>query len=63
MSGAPEAVPSGLRDSVLFNAGAAFWVAGRSVDLQSGVDLARMTLESGAVANWLQRVGAFYASI
>lgn len=61
VAGDAEGVPSGLRDTILLNAGAAFWVAGRAADLASGVAVARETLDSGAVVKWLQRVQAFYA--
>jgi len=62
MSGAADAVPTGLRDTVLLNAGAALWSVGRAEDLKSGVDQARATLESGAVERWLGKVGEFYAA-
>ena len=60
MSGAPDAVPSGLRHTVLLNAGAALWSVGRVGDLKTGVEQARATLESGAVERWLEKVKAFY---
>jgi anthranilate phosphoribosyltransferase len=53
-------VPTGLRDSVLFNAGVALWIAGAASDAAAGVAQARETLQSGAVAQWLQRVREFY---
>lgn len=62
MSGDPVAVPAGLRDTVLLNAGAALWIAGRAADLKTGVDQARQTLESGKVLQWLDKVRAFYAN-
>jgi len=58
-----NAVNDGLRNTVLLNAGAAFWVAGRSANLISGTSLARSILESGAVAKWLDRSQSFYDSI
>ena len=58
-----NAVNDGLRNTVLLNAGAAFWVAGRSANLMSGTSLARSILESGAVAKWLDRSQSFYDSI
>jgi anthranilate phosphoribosyltransferase len=61
LSGGADAVPAGLRDSVLLNAGAALWVAGNANDLATGVTQARELLDSGAVAEWLQRVRAFYS--
>ena len=54
-------VPTGLRNTVLLNAGAAFWVAGRAGDLKEGVTQARALIEEGTVQNWLERVQAFYA--
>ena len=60
LSGAADAVPTGLRDSVLFNAGVALWIAGAASDAAAGVAKARETLQSGAVEQWLQRVREFY---
>ena len=60
LSGDPEAVPAGLRNTVLLNAGVALWIAGAAVDLEEGVCQARQTLESGAVREWLQRACNFY---
>ena len=60
LSGAADSVPTGLRDSVLFNAGAALWVAGAALDVAGGVEQARETLESGAAEAWLERVRVFY---
>jgi anthranilate phosphoribosyltransferase len=56
-------VPSGLRDTVLLNAGAALWVAGRARDLKDGVGQANELLESGAVRAWLDRARTFYAAL
>jgi anthranilate phosphoribosyltransferase len=63
LSGDKAAVSSGLRNSVLLNAGAALWVAGQAADLKSGVELARERLDSGAVSRWLESVRKFYQSI
>jgi anthranilate phosphoribosyltransferase len=60
LSGDPQAVPAGLRDTVLLNAGVALWAAGAATDLEAGVAKARQTLQGGAVAEWLQRVRHFY---
>jgi len=60
LSGAVNVVPVGLRDSVLLNAGVALWIAGAAPDAKSGVAKARETLLSGAAAQWLERVRAFY---
>lgn len=62
MSGVAGAVPAGLRDTVLLNAGAALWSVGRADSLKSGVELARATLESGSAERWLGDVKEFYAS-
>ena len=60
LSGQPNAVPRGLRNSVLLNAGAALWVVGRAGDLKSGVKQAEACLASGQVGDWLNRVRSFY---
>ena len=60
MSGDPDAVAAGLRDSVLLNSGAALWAADRASDLRAGVALAKETLEGGRVAAWLKTVENFY---
>ena len=61
LSGAEHAVPTGLRDSVLLNAGVALWIAGAAPDMAGGVAKGtRITLRSGAVEQWLQRVHTFY---
>ena len=56
-------VPAGLRNTVLLNAGAALWVAGRADDLNAGVAQAKELLESGAVREWLDEARAFYAAL
>lgn len=56
-------VPAGLRNTVLLNAGAALWVAGRADDLNAGVAQAKELLESGAVREWLDQARAFYAAL
>jgi anthranilate phosphoribosyltransferase len=63
LSGAPDAVPAGLRNSVLLNAGAALWIVGRANDLAEGVAQAQQVLESGATGAWLQRVNEFYRNV
>lgn len=60
-SGDTGAVPQGLLDSVLLNAGAALWVSGRARDLEGGVGLARETIRSGAAKRWLAKAQAFHA--
>jgi anthranilate phosphoribosyltransferase len=61
LSGAPGAVPAGLRNTVLLNAGAAFWAVGKSAGLREGVALADQALLGGTVADWLARAQGFYA--
>jgi anthranilate phosphoribosyltransferase len=60
LSGRPDAVPPGLRNSVLFNAGAALWITGKADDLKRGVAQADACLASGQVGDWLDRVRSFY---
>ena len=50
------------RDVVLLNAGAAFMVAGRAPDLESGIVLAATTIDSGAAAATLERLRAWKAA-
>lgn len=52
--------PAGLEDSVALNAGAAFWIAGKSASLKEGIALARETIKGGALQAWLARVREFY---
>jgi anthranilate phosphoribosyltransferase len=60
LSGSGAEVSVGLRNSVLLNAGAALYIVGRVGSLQAGVAEARRILDSGTVAQWLERVQAFY---
>lgn len=60
LSGSPDAAPTGLRNSVLFNAGAALWISGLATDMVSGIKLAEDTLRSGRVENWLKQAQLFY---
>ena len=62
-SGSPDAVPQGLLDSILLNAGTALWIAERSDDLKSGVALAREIVASGRAAQWLNKAQRFYSKI
>jgi anthranilate phosphoribosyltransferase len=50
--------PGPCLDMVLMNGGAAFVAAGKAADLQSGVDLARQTIESGAALEKLHALAA-----
>lgn len=63
LSGAVNAVPVGLRDTVLLNAGAALWIAGVATDIVAGVSKARQVLQSGDVDAWLQQARLFYQQI
>ena len=60
MSGDPGAVPAGLRNTILLNAGAALWIAERASSFEQAVELARNTLETGRVEAWLKTVRSFY---
>ena len=60
LSGAYESLPQGLVNSVLINAGAALWIANKAENLKAGVAIADELLKSGAVADWLLRIRAFY---
>ncbi|MDR0536395.1 MAG: anthranilate phosphoribosyltransferase [Puniceicoccales bacterium] len=53
--------PKGLRDTVVFNAAAAFWASGRTPSVRDGVQLARDLLESGAVRRHADALRDFYA--
>ena len=58
--GSSSGVSSGLLETILMNAGAAFWVAECTNDLDSGVQKAREVIDSGAARDWLQSARAFY---
>jgi len=60
-SGSADAIPQGLLDSILLNAGAALWIAGRADDLIGGVAQARETVRSGRAAQWLEEARNFYS--
>ena len=60
LSGSPDAVPVGLRDSVLLNAGVALWISGMATEMVSGIKLAEETLQGGRVEDWLKRAQLFY---
>ncbi|MFP4069977.1 MAG: anthranilate phosphoribosyltransferase [Opitutales bacterium] len=60
LGGGARAVPTGLRDSVLLNAGAALWAAEAAEDLKGGIARARETLESGRARDWLERAREFH---
>ncbi len=54
--------PAGLEDTVVFNAGAAFYVAGRQESVLAGVVRARDIVRGGALATWLRQLRDFYAA-
>lgn len=62
LSGRSNGIASGLRNTVLLNAGIALWIAGHSTSMHTGVNDARTCLESGQVADWLERARQFYQS-
>ena len=53
-----DGAPGAYRDAVLLNAGAALLIAGKAVDLRSGVELARESIDSGAARDRLARLAA-----
>jgi anthranilate phosphoribosyltransferase len=53
----------GLQNSVWLNAGAALLVAGKVQTHQEGVELAKATIASGRVGEWLHGIQDFYQSI
>ncbi|PXA02968.1 anthranilate phosphoribosyltransferase [Coraliomargarita sinensis] len=61
LSGEGDPVPAGLRNSILFNAGAALWAAGEAPDLKAGAEAASTLLEEGRVARWLESAREFNA--
>jgi anthranilate phosphoribosyltransferase len=61
LSGEGATVPTGLRNSILLNAGAALWVSGKGSDLKEGIQIADTLLQDGSVARWLARAREFNA--
>lgn len=61
LNGDSAAVSAGLLNSILLNAGAAFWISGKTSDLQEGVAFARELIDSGRVLSWLKSVQDFYS--
>ena len=60
LSGSADAVPVGLRNSVLLNAGLALRIAGVATEMAAGLALAKETLQSGRAESWLKRAQRFY---
>ena len=60
LRGSADAVPAGLRNSILLNAGLALWISGAASEMSEGVSLAEETLQSGRVETWLKQVRSFY---
>jgi len=52
---------TGLRDSILLNAGVALWIAGKAETIGAGVSHAREILSSGRAKEWLAQAQKFYA--
>ena len=48
--------PGGPRDAVLMNAAAALYVAGNALSLSEGVELARVSIDSGRAMEVLERM-------
>jgi len=61
ITGDSSPVPAGLRNSILLNAGAALWVAGKAPDLSAGIQLADGLLREGSVTQWLGKAREFNA--
>lgn len=61
VSGGEASVPQGLRNSILFNAGAALWIGGEATDLKGGIELSNQLLSDGTVAGWLEKAREFNA--
>jgi len=60
LSGSIDAAPAGLRNSVLLNAGIAWWIVGVAPEMSAGFKLAEETLLGGDVERWLKRAQSFY---
>lgn len=54
--------PTGLTDSILLNAGFAFYTAGESDSVEDGILLARDLLRAGTVKNHVAKIADFYRS-
>lgn len=52
--------PKGLVDTILLNAGAAYWILGEVSAVHKGMERARETLLGGDLADWLERARQFY---
>lgn len=61
LKGEGDLVPPGLRNSILLNAGAAFWACGKAADLKDGIRISDTLLRDGTVAHWLERAQEFNA--
>ncbi|MGF1485265.1 MAG: anthranilate phosphoribosyltransferase [Opitutales bacterium] len=53
--------PRGLRDTLLCNAGAAFWIAGKVDSLDMGIVMAADLLDAARVEGWLNQAKSFFA--
>lgn len=63
LGGGSGVIPSGLIDSVLFNAGAGLWIVGKVDSITDGVESARIAIKSKQVWDWLQQARAFYKKV
>lgn len=61
LSGDEAEVSTGLRNSILLNAGAALWVVGQAPGLKEGIQEADILLRDGTVARWLETARALNA--
>lgn len=61
LEGGAAAVPAGLRNTILLNAGSALWAGGKASDLQAGVQMSDELLNDGSVALWLKQAQEFNA--
>lgn len=60
LSGSVDAIPAGLRNSILLNTGIALWISGATTEISAGITLASETLGNGTVRQWLKKAQAFY---
>lgn len=61
LSGSDDPLPAGLRNTILFNAGAALWACEQATDLKEGIRMSDSLLRDGTVRNWLTEAEAFNA--
>ncbi|MDR3229109.1 MAG: anthranilate phosphoribosyltransferase [Puniceicoccales bacterium] len=54
------AAPKGLHDTIMLNAAASLWIAGRTPSVRDGLTLANSLLADGSVARHVEAIRAFY---